>query len=108
MPWFSKSHLNNWFLLHELQKNMEQSVEATVVRGTFLIFQDLIYALDIKVLSGLGHNYGFSTQALRQADVLHYNGNMKPWLELGILKYKRFWRKFLNLEDEMLSACKVN
>ncbi|KAF8040835.1 hypothetical protein BT93_B2915 [Corymbia citriodora subsp. variegata] len=87
----------------------EQSIEAAALRASLLTFQDLILALDGKwVLSGLGHHYGLDSQAIRNAAALHYNGNMKPWLEMGIPKYKGYWRKFLNLEDQILSVCNVN
>lgn len=87
----------------------EQSIEAAALRASLLTFQDLILGLDGEwVLSGLGHHYGLDSQAIRKAAVLHYNGNMKPWLEMGIPQYKNYWRKFLNLEDQILSVCNVN
>lgn len=87
----------------------EQSIEAAALRASLLTFQDLILALDGEwVLSGLGHRYGLDRQAIRKAAVLHYNGNMKPWLEMGIPKYKGYWRKFLNRQDQILSVCNVN
>ncbi|XP_022761331.1 probable galacturonosyltransferase 7 isoform X2 [Durio zibethinus] len=77
--------------------------------ASLLTFQDLIYALDSEwVLSGLGHDYGVNIKDIKKAAVLHYNGNMKPWLELGIPKYKVYWKKFLNHEDQFLSECNVN
>lgn len=52
-------------------------------------FQDLVHALDdIWALSGLGHDYGLDIKAIKKAAVLHFNGNMKPWIELGIPKYR--------------------
>ncbi|XP_074311964.1 putative galacturonosyltransferase 7 [Silene latifolia] len=83
--------------------------EAAASRASLLTFQDLVYPLDDSwVLSGLGHNYGLGSQAIRNAAVLHYNGNMKPWLELGIPKYKSFWVKFMNRGDQFLSECNVS
>jgi alpha-1,4-galacturonosyltransferase len=74
-----------------------------------LTFQGLVYALDDSwVLSGLGYNYGLDTESVKKAAVLHFNGNMKPWLELGIPKYKGFWRNFLISESSFLSDCNVN
>ncbi|XVF66000.1 hypothetical protein PTKIN_Ptkin09bG0295400 [Pterospermum kingtungense] len=83
--------------------------EGSALLASLLTFQDLIYALDSAwVLSGLGHDYGLNIQEIKKAAVLHYNGNMKPWLELGIPKYKVYWKKFLNQEDQFLSECNVN
>ncbi|XP_059296781.1 probable galacturonosyltransferase 7 [Lycium ferocissimum] len=85
------------------------SEEAVALRASLLTFQDEIYALDDKwLLSGLGHKYGVDTEAVKKARVLHFNGNMKPWLELGIRDYTVFWRKFLNQENPFLSDCNIN
>ncbi|KAH9737170.1 putative galacturonosyltransferase 7 [Citrus sinensis] len=82
----------------------EESKEAVALRGSLLTFQDLVYALDgVWALSGLGHDYGLNIEAIKKAAVLHYNGHMKPWLELGIPRYKKFWKKFLNQEDQLLN-----
>ncbi|XP_031261933.1 probable galacturonosyltransferase 7 [Pistacia vera] len=87
----------------------EESIEAASLRASLLTFQDLIYALDgVWALSGLGHNYGLDIQTIKKAAVLHYNGNMKPWLDLGIPRYKRHWKKFLNQEDQFLSECNIH
>ncbi|XP_044473469.1 probable galacturonosyltransferase 7 isoform X4 [Mangifera indica] len=87
----------------------EESIEAAALPASLLTFQDLIYALDgVGALSGLGHDYGLDVQTIKQAAVLHYNGNMKPWLELGIPRYKQYWKKFLNPEDQFLSECNVH
>nr|XP_023919326.1 probable galacturonosyltransferase 7 isoform X2 [Quercus suber]POF01819.1 putative galacturonosyltransferase 7 [Quercus suber] len=95
-------------LMHELAMH-EGSSEAVALHASLLSFQDLIYALDgTWLLSGLGHDYGIDIQAISKAAVLHYNGNMKPWLELGIPKYRGYWKKYLNREDQFLTQCNVN
>ena len=83
--------------------------EESALQASLLSFQDLVFALDDNwVFSGLGHNYNLNTQAIRRAAVLHYNGNMKPWLELGIPKYRKYWKKFLNPDEQYLTECNVN
>lgn len=87
----------------------EESRQTVALRATLLTFQDQVYALDDEwSLSGLGHDYGLDIQAIKKAAVLHYNGNMKPWLELGIREYKRYWKKFLSQENQFLAECNVN
>ncbi|KAJ4978486.1 hypothetical protein NE237_009266 [Protea cynaroides] len=87
----------------------EESLRAGLLPASFLTFQNLVYPLDGSwVLSGLGHDYSIDSRAIRRAAVLHYNGNMKPWLELGIPNYKGFWKKFLKREDQFMSECNVN
>ncbi|XVF37348.1 hypothetical protein REPUB_Repub20aG0000400 [Reevesia pubescens] len=93
----------------KLVKEQVSMKEGSALLASLLTFQDLIYALeDVWVLSGLGHDYGLNIRGIKKAAVLHYNGNMKPWLELGIPKYKVYWKKFLNHEDQFLSECNVN
>ncbi|KAI3750588.1 hypothetical protein L2E82_21262 [Cichorium intybus] len=79
------------------------------VGAMLLSFEGLVVGLDEGwVLSGLGHDYGISKEAISKAGVLHFNGNMKPWLELGIPSYKVYWRRFLNRDNRFLSDCNVN
>ncbi|GAB4851947.1 hypothetical protein Ancab_016137 [Ancistrocladus abbreviatus] len=94
-------------LAQEVNK-VDRLFGAVASRASLLTFQDLVYALDQTwILSGLGHDYGLDVQAIRKAAVVHYNGKMKPWLELGIPKYRKFWTRFLNREDLFLSECNV-
>ncbi|CAN8287254.1 unnamed protein product [Cochlearia groenlandica] len=97
---------------HKFYKEMsvgDESREAIALQASLLTFQDKVYALDDKwALSGLGYDYYINTQTIQNAAILHYNGNMKPWLELGIPQYKSYWRKHLNREDGFLSDCNVN
>ncbi|XP_016545803.2 probable galacturonosyltransferase 7 isoform X2 [Capsicum annuum] len=103
-----------WGLTHSSTTKYEKhkkmnSEESVALRASLLTFQGEIYSLDDKwVLSGLGHKYGVDVEAVKNARVLHYNGNMKPWLELGIRDYSVSWRKFLNQENQFLSDCNIN
>ncbi|KAL8262252.1 hypothetical protein R6Q59_026301 [Mikania micrantha] len=91
------------------QSLVQQRLTDTTLGATMLTFQGLLVALDDTwVLSGLGHNYGITSDAISRAAVLHFNGNMKPWLEVGIPNYKVHWRKFLDTENRFLTDCNVN
>ncbi|KAG8377162.1 hypothetical protein BUALT_Bualt09G0139800 [Buddleja alternifolia] len=95
-------------MVHKMSRE-EGLSETTVLSASLLTFQGLVYALeDSWILSGLGHNYGMDLEALKTSAVLHFDGSMKPWLELGIPKYKSFWRKFLNQQNQFLNDCNVN
>ncbi len=43
-----------------------------------------------------------------QAAVIHYNGNMKPWLEIAITKYKPHWSKYVKFDHPYLQQCNIN
>ncbi|KAF6171141.1 hypothetical protein GIB67_012215 [Kingdonia uniflora] len=73
---------------------LKSSTRVGALPATLLTFHGMVYALDDSwALSGLGHDYGIGTQAIKKAAVLHYNRKMKSWLELGISKYKLYWKK---------------
>ncbi|KAL6573803.1 hypothetical protein OROHE_002262 [Orobanche hederae] len=95
-------------LVHEMRKEGGLS-EITTLSAGLLTFQGLVYAIeDSWMLSGLGYKYAMNLEALKTAAVLHFDGSMKPWLELGIPKYKIYWRKYLNSQNQLLSDCNVN
>ncbi|XAR68685.1 Polygalacturonate 4-alpha-galacturonosyltransferase [Bertholletia excelsa] len=87
----------------------EELYQFATAHATLLVFQDIVHAIDDNwMLSGLGHDYSLGVEAIKKAAVLHFNGNMKPWIELGIRKYKAYWKKFMSLENQFLSDCNVN
>ncbi|CAK8542207.1 unnamed protein product [Lathyrus sativus] len=95
-------------LLKELSVQKGFNIAATWP-ASLLAFESKIYPLNESwVRSGLGHDYKIDTNSIKTAPVLHYNGKMKPWLDLGIPNYKSYWKKFLNKEDRLLSECNVN
>ncbi|PIA58386.1 hypothetical protein AQUCO_00500362v1 [Aquilegia coerulea] len=57
---------------------------------------------------GLGYNPSISQKEIERAAVIHYNGNMKPWLEIGIPKYKGYWTKFVDYNQVYLRECNIN
>ncbi|KAK8521798.1 hypothetical protein V6N12_066381 [Hibiscus sabdariffa] len=57
---------------------------------------------------GLGYNAGLSSSDIEHAAVLHYDGVMKPWLEIGIPKYKGYWSKHLQYDQPYMQQCNIN
>ncbi|KAG9133603.1 hypothetical protein Leryth_023094 [Lithospermum erythrorhizon] len=83
--------------------------ETATLGASLLTFQGQIFALDNNlVVSGLGYNYGLDLETIEKAAVLHFNGNMKPWLDLGIREYCRLWSRYLNQDNQLLRDCNVN
>ncbi|KAH7277045.1 hypothetical protein KP509_39G031700 [Ceratopteris richardii] len=56
---------------------------------------------------GLGYNPNISHEKIKSAAVIHYNGNMKPWLDLGMKKYKKYWTKYIDSDMELIRACNI-
>lgn len=57
---------------------------------------------------GLGYNPNVSQREIERAAVIHYNGNMKPWLEIGIPKYRSNWAKYVDYDHAYLRECNIN
>lgn len=95
--------------LHKFHNGSEASWRTAALPASLLGFQDLIFPLDNSwVLSGLGYDYKIDAGDIKKAGILHYNGNMKPWLDLGISKYKNYWRKFVTQGNQFMDQCNVN
>ncbi|KAL8548087.1 hypothetical protein ACS0TY_007417 [Phlomoides rotata] len=56
---------------------------------------------------GLGYDSGVREEDIDEAAVLHYDGVLKPWLDIGIEKYKPYWRKHVKYEHPYLQQCNV-
>ncbi|XP_068636541.1 probable galacturonosyltransferase 4 [Aristolochia californica] len=57
---------------------------------------------------GLGYNPNVNLKEIEKAAVIHYNGNMKPWLEIRLPKYKDYWGKFVNYDQVYLRECNLS
>ncbi|RID40422.1 hypothetical protein BRARA_J00466 [Brassica rapa] len=57
---------------------------------------------------GLGRESGIKTVDIEQAAVIHYDGIMKPWLDIGIDKYKRYWNRHVPFYHSYLQQCNIH
>ncbi|XP_047954561.1 polygalacturonate 4-alpha-galacturonosyltransferase-like isoform X1 [Salvia hispanica] len=57
---------------------------------------------------GLGYNPSIDKTDIENAAVVHYNGNMKPWLELAMTKYKPYWTKYIKYDHPYVRNCKLS
>ncbi|XP_076944065.1 polygalacturonate 4-alpha-galacturonosyltransferase-like isoform X2 [Bidens hawaiensis] len=56
---------------------------------------------------GLGYNPSIDKKDIEKAAVIHYNGNMKPWLELAMTKYRSYWVKYIKFDHPYIRGCKI-
>ncbi|KAJ6368281.1 hypothetical protein OIU78_000800 [Salix suchowensis] len=54
---------------------------------------------------GLGYNPSISMDEINNAAVIHYNGNMKPWLDIAMNQYKNLWSKYVDNDMEFVQTC---
>ncbi|KAM0943038.1 putative polygalacturonate 4-alpha-galacturonosyltransferase [Dioscorea sansibarensis] len=74
-----------------------------------ITFWNRTFALDRSWhVLGLGYNPNVSQKDIERAAVIHYNGNMKPWLEIGIPKFRNYWSKFVDYDQVYLRDCNLN
>ncbi|KAK4352594.1 hypothetical protein RND71_028112 [Anisodus tanguticus] len=63
-----------------------------------------------EALNPLWHVLGFGytnvdSKLIEKGAVLHFNGNSKPWLKIGIEKYKPLWDKYVDYGHPLLQQC---
>ncbi|XP_074576423.1 putative galacturonosyltransferase 9 [Curcuma longa] len=54
---------------------------------------------------GLGYNPSVSLDEIQNAGVIHFDGNMKPWLDVALNQYKHLWTKYVDTEMDFLQLC---
>ncbi|XP_058753059.1 probable galacturonosyltransferase 4 [Vicia villosa] len=57
---------------------------------------------------GLGYNPNVNLKDIERAAVIHYNGNIKPWLEISIPKFRGYWSKYVDYNIVYLRECNIN
>ncbi|KAL2336828.1 hypothetical protein Fmac_011274 [Flemingia macrophylla] len=54
---------------------------------------------------GLGYNPSISMDEIKNAAVVHFNGNMKPWLDIAMTQFKPLWTKYVDYDLDFFQAC---
>ncbi|CAL9189856.1 unnamed protein product [Musa hybrid cultivar] len=57
---------------------------------------------------GLGRESGVGRAEIERAAVIHYDGSRKPWLDIAIPKYRRYWTKFLDYGNPYFQQCNIH
>ncbi|KAF7850630.1 hypothetical protein BT93_L5171 [Corymbia citriodora subsp. variegata] len=75
----------------------------------WLTFYNQTVSLDRRWhILGLGHESNVALRDIERAAVIHFNGVMKPWLEIGIRNYKGYWTKHIMYDHPYLQQCNVH
>ncbi|XP_039069332.1 probable galacturonosyltransferase 14 [Hibiscus syriacus] len=56
---------------------------------------------------GLGYQSKTKIKNVKRAAVIHYNGQAKPWLEIGFEHLRPFWTKYVNYTNEFVRSCNI-
>ncbi|KAJ8648848.1 hypothetical protein MRB53_001871 [Persea americana] len=54
---------------------------------------------------GLGYNPSISMDEIHNAAVVHFNGNMKPWLDIAMNQFRPLWAKYVDYDMEFVRMC---
>lgn len=54
---------------------------------------------------GLGYNPSIDADEIKNAAVVHFNGNNKPWLDIAMMQYRPLWSKYVDYENEFIQSC---
>ncbi|CAK9162978.1 unnamed protein product [Ilex paraguariensis] len=58
-------------------------------------------------LLGLGYQNNTSIDSVKKAAVIHYNGQSKPWLQIGFEHLRPFWTKYVNYSNDFVRNCHI-
>ncbi|KAL3824716.1 hypothetical protein ACJIZ3_020745 [Penstemon smallii] len=89
----------------------EQNVDKSLWKlGTLpaglLAFYGLTEPLDRRWhVLGLGYDLNVDNRLIETAAVIHFNGNMKPWLKLSLGRYRPLWEQYVNQTHKYLQDC---
>lgn len=96
-------------LCYLLQNHDRQLWKLGTLPPGLITFWKRTYALDRSWhVLGLGYNPNVSQKDIDRAAVIHYNGNLKPWLEIGIPKFRNYWARFVDYDQVYLRECNIN
>ncbi|KAB2002646.1 hypothetical protein ES319_D11G079600v1 [Gossypium barbadense] len=56
---------------------------------------------------GLGYQRKTNIENVKRAAVIHYNGQSKPWLEIGFDHLRPFWTKYVNYSNDFVRNCHI-
>ncbi|GFY82946.1 galacturonosyltransferase 14 [Actinidia rufa] len=56
---------------------------------------------------GLGYQSKTNIDSVKKAAVIHYNGQSKPWLEMGFEHLRPFWTKYINYSSDFIRNCHI-
>lgn len=89
------------------QQNVDQTLwKLGTLPPALLAFYGLTEPLDRRWhVLGLGYDMNIDNRLIESAAVIHYNGNMKPWLKIAIGRYKPLWEKYINAGHPRIQDC---
>jgi lipopolysaccharide biosynthesis glycosyltransferase len=51
------------------------------------------------------YNPSISMEEIRNAAVVHFSSNMKPWLDISMNQFRHLWKKYVDYGDSFIRQC---
>uniref|UniRef100_A0A1D1Y5P5 Hexosyltransferase n=1 Tax=Anthurium amnicola TaxID=1678845 RepID=A0A1D1Y5P5_9ARAE len=89
------------------EQNSDQMLwKSGILPPGLLTFYGLTEPLDRRWhVLGLGYDPDIDSRLIESAAVVHFNGNMKPWLKLAISRYQPLWERHINYTNPRIKDC---
>ncbi|KAF8667497.1 hypothetical protein HU200_052691 [Digitaria exilis] len=95
------------FCMQNLKSNLKLWRLGTLPPG-LIAFRGHVHPIDPSWhLLGLGYQEKTDISSVEQAAVIHYNGQSKPWLEIGFKHLQPFWTRHVNYSNEFIRNCHI-
>ncbi|KAI3910317.1 hypothetical protein MKW92_030313 [Papaver armeniacum] len=73
-----------------------------------IAFRDHVQPIDPTWhMLGLGYQSKTNIESVKKAAVIHYNGQCKPWLEIGFEHLRPFWTRYVNYSNDFVRNCHI-
>lgn len=83
--------------------------KAGTLSAGLLTFYGMVEPLDRRWhVMGLGYELDIDERLIESAAAVHFTGNMKPCLRLGVSRYKHLWRQYFNFTHQYVGDCFVS
>lgn len=96
---------------HWVKENLKSNLtlwKLGTLPPALIAFQGHIHPIDPSWhLLGLGYQEKTDLNQVRHASVIHYNGQCKPWLEIGFKHLQPFWAKHVNYSNQFIRNCHI-
>lgn len=73
-----------------------------------IAFRDQVHPIDPTWhMLGLGYQSKTNIESVKKAAVIHYNGQCKPWIEIGFEHLRPFWTRYVNYSNDFVRNCHI-
>lgn len=97
-----------FFLFVSEFKVKPYNVEAGNTSTSMIAFKGHIHPIDPSWhMLGLGYQDKTEIENVKQAAVIHYNGQSKPWLEIECEHLRPLWTKYVNYSNDFIQSCHI-